>query len=750
MRKSLLIIFNITFAFSLVFSQEKETKQADAYVNQLAYAMAIPLYEQAIGVDSSRSTMLKLAKCYNKTNDYTKAEKWYKKAFVDMQLIWENGTEYADMLKTVGKYEELATFINDFQFKNEQDYYNINALHHLDKKKTEYIIEPVSFNSEESEFASFLFNNTMYVAKETNEDIYPWTGNGYLDLYTVNNHYFNYFESLEPINGNINTTYHEGAASLDIVNNTIYFTRNNFFKKRKIRDSEGVVNLKIYSSTINSGEWTKIEPFHYNSNEYSCGHPYVSPDGSKLFFVSDMPGGFGGTDIYVCRKENNGWGAAINLGEGVNTPFNEMFPVAYSNDEIYFSSEGHNSMGGLDIFIAQSIYSVWQPAQNMGSGINSYADDFLLLYANEEKNQGYFSSNRSDGVGGDDVYSFRQNVIEESVVLTPIEEDEETEESILIPYKVTVYDEETSYVLEGVNVVLYHLPNNTEIDRKVTDINGEVIFMVDPDEKYRAGILKDGYFDYNEDEINPDEEAILGLYKNELNRAIKIKNIYYDLDKAEIKPFAALELNKIAKILQDNPNVNIELSSHTDSRGSFEYNAELSKQRAQSAVQYILSKGIHYSRIVAAGYGEMYPVNRCIDGVECTEEEFQQNRRTEFKVTGYSDEDIISDADYQPVTNYTPPIVEEPIVEKVDIPVQPDNYYSVQIGAYSSQKTTQLNNFLQYGNLVEIPENNLYIYSVGQFSTKESAQLLAEKLKANGDVEKAFVIMVANGKRKLL
>lgn len=751
MKKILSLFFCAVLTANSLSAQKKQIRKADALFNQLAYAKAIPIYILSLKKDSSRTTMTKIANSYFLNNDYINAKKWYLSSFEDEQNINKNGGNYAQVLINLKQYEQLKNFKKNYNFENEESFNNIESLKILNKTVSKYIVEPVSFNSERSEFASFIFNNKLYVSQEVasknEKNNYPWTNKGYFDIYTAKTPAFAQFGSLEPIKGNINTALHEGASSINKANSTLYFTRNNSVQNRTRKNKDGFVNLKLYSVPFSDGSWKKIKAFDYNNDNYSVGHPTITPSGKYLFFVSDIEGGFGGTDIYVCEKKDETWGEPVNLGPNINTPFNEMFPTAYSDNELIFSSKGHNSFGGLDIFSATKRNSNWQNVQNIGSGINSSSDDFSLIYLNDERKNGYFSSNRPNGSGGDDVYSFKLNIIEEEKFISKIEESIEqnlivNQKNNLIPYKVSVYDEETGLAIEGVNVDLFLMPDNTKLESTITNKNGEAIFMVNPNKNYSAQINKGGYFKRNEDIIDTNEEAIVGLYQNELNKSIEIKNIYYKLDKWDILPESATELDKIVKILNDNKNVNIELSSHTDSRGSAQYNEKLSAKRAQSATAYITSKGINSFRIKAVGYGEKYISNRCFDNIQCSEDEHLQNRRTEFKVIGYGNSNIISKQDTS---------IKNQEIKTTSLAKQSTNgldvFYSIQIGAYSKSSLKKIQYFNNYGPIYEWKEDNVFVYTVGQFNKLESAQYVLTALKKTSDAKDAYIVKIQNNKR---
>jgi outer membrane protein OmpA-like peptidoglycan-associated protein len=376
----------------------------------------------------------------------------------------------------------------------------------------------------------------------------------------------------------------------------------------------------------------------FNSDKYSTGHPSLTIDGSTMYFISDMPGGYGGTDIYVVYKSGNGWGKPINLGYTINTTTDEMFPFIASDGTLYFSSDGLPGLGGLDVFKSTKNGTEWTKPENLHAPINSNNDDFAFTI-DAKRNQGYLSSNRSGGKGNDDIYAF-----------VPAKAPQV---NCLLKGKIT--ERNTNTPIADATVKLISMSNGME-QSVVTGSDGVYIFDLNPESNYTIYATKKGYFtevktlstigkncsspleqnlqiDLSISKI-PDGpiKIIAGQDDNSGLPLPKINHIYYDFDKADIRPDAQMELDKIVTFMKDNPDMIIELGSHTDSRGKADYNLDLSQRRAASAVAYIVSQGIEQDRISAKGYGESTLVNKCKDGVTCTETEHQQNRRTEFLI----------------------------------------------------------------------------------------------------------------------
>jgi outer membrane protein OmpA-like peptidoglycan-associated protein len=467
------------------------------------------------------------------------------------------------------------------------------------------------------------------------EKRYGWTGAYYLDLFYAPWANEDGKDALTPGSpslyaAGLSQPYHDGPASFSEDFNTVYFTRVTR-KAGELDSTRYYTNkLKIYSSKKeDENSWSDPEPFYLNSDDYSVGHPALTEDGKTLYFVSDMPGGFGGTDIYRVEQTDEGWGPAENLGETINTFGNEMFPYLHEDKVLYFSSNGLPGLGSLDVFKSNiDDDGTFSKPENLKAPVNSPADDFGIVI-NPNGKEGMISSNRAGGVGEDDIY------------LITIRE--RLPDSVLIAGYVK--DKESLEVLSNSTVFVFN-PHNNEVLVLKTDGQGYYEMWAKPGTSYSIKGMKNGFSsDCLNLAIDPktkikeidNRDLLLGKYQ--VDQVFRLENIYYDFDKWNIRPDAAAELDKVVTFLNDNPDITVELGSHTDSRGSFKYNERLSDRRATSAVEYIISKGVSDKRITAKGYGEKQLVNRCSDGVECTEAEHQDNRRTEIKITGIIEPD---------------------------------------------------------------------------------------------------------------
>ena len=427
----------------------------------------------------------------------------------------------------------------------------------------------------------------------------------------------------------------EGSIAFSPDGNSVVFAKGN------TDDKKGRLNIDLFISTKRNGEWTRPQIMPINSPEAWDSSPTFSGDGKTIYFASDRPGGSGGSDIYRAKINDRGrWADVQNMGPTINTPEDEMFPYVSPDNKLYFSSAGHAGFGMLDVFVAVNEGGNIT-IQNMGPSINSSYDDFGLVYS-DFPFEGFFSSNRKGGKGDDDIYTFVDN----SSSLKKIE-------YVLRGVTYQMNEDSTQSILANVRVKLMNTDNEV-VDDQLTGNGGIFQFKVDPEKEYlllgekadffakRKGFSTIGGGVRQEDLVErfttKQFDATLTLDPIILEKTIVLQNIYYDLSKAEIRPDAAKELDKLVELLRDNPNIKIELSSHTDSRAEDAFNLELSERRAQAAVRYLILKGISQSRLVAKGYGESQLVNGCDNANQdsCTEEQHQQNRRTEFKVIEYT------------------------------------------------------------------------------------------------------------------
>ena len=628
--KKIISIFIITLLSSAILTaQSNETKRADKHFNKYEFVEAATDYLKLV-TDGKANTYVysQLAESYFNVFNTVEAEKWYAKA-LETSSEPEMVYNYSQMLKANGKYEESNTQLDLFASMRPADHRatafreNPNYLPKILEKGKRFNVQNLAINSEVSDFGGTLKNGKLYItsARNSNRKTYGWNEEPFLDIYTAYVNDDGEFQTPSIIEQNINTKYHEGTVSFSPDGNTMYFSRESFYEKVYERDSitkYKISVLNLYKSINQEGQWSEAEALSLNGDSYSVKNPSVSADGKTLYFASDKTGGYGNFDIYSAPIDENGSvGDATNLGQKLNTEGQEMFPFISANNTLYFSSNGHLGLGGLDVFFAKIVDGKVGPIRNVGIPVNGNADDFAFSI-NEETEEGFVSSNREGGVGSDDIYSIKK--------IQPICD-------VLV--SVTVKDHKTGLILVGAAVSIQDADGNI-FGTKTSNTEGVVEYIIECNIDTK---LVGSKIDYesgftlvagtSEEEVSADllltpiDEIILA------NKVI-LNPIYFDFDKSNINAQAAFELDKLVQLMNKYKSIVLSAESHTDSRGSASYNLSLSERRAMTTAQYVISKGIDASRITGEGKGETMPSVDC--GGRCTEEEHQLNRRSEFLI----------------------------------------------------------------------------------------------------------------------
>ena len=661
--KRFLLFILLLSSFFQLFSQSKRV--ADRYFDEFAYLKAAKLYEAIYQKGDSSSYILKrLGDSYYNNAETVNAQKWYGKLVKNHTDIESDYLfKYAQVLRSNGVYKKsdslFLTLIPEgsLDIKKEELNDQKYLLDFTDNSKR-ISIRNLAINTEYSDFGGFIINeNETFFASASpkslkKEKLYRWNNQPFLNIYKSNN-YTKALEDTEKdtilvlekkrlIPAPVNTQYHESTPVFTNDLKTMYFTRVNYDGKKLRNDKKQTINLKLYKADFNDDKWDNIVELPFNSNEYSVGHPALSPDDNTLYFVSDMPGGIGGTDIYKVAITEDGYSEPVNLGNIINTHDKEMFPYVGEDNTLYFSSNGHLGLGLLDIFQSKiNADNTFDKPLNLGEPFNSKKDDFSF-YIDDKGKKGFISSNRDNGKGDDDIYSF---LIYQEV--KPVEPEicnqaiagvvRSSHDNAPIPYaSVKIVNKKGEVVSEVItekdgSYAFSDLPCVVE----TYTVNGSKIdFKPDTMVKSTSGIK------------NSITEIDLTLTPLIIGNQIVISPIYFDFDKSNIREDAQYELENIVTVMNNHPEMVIKIESHTDSRGSASYNRSLSDRRAKSTRDYIYSRGFAKNRIESAiGYGEANLLNHCDDAHrnKCTEEEHQLNRRSYFYIVkGGDDVDIVN------------------------------------------------------------------------------------------------------------
>lgn len=722
-------------------AQQSKIKRGDQLYNLLAYSEAIPEYESALWKNDSTLDVLslKLAKSYYYYGDLEKARNSFSGAEgMKASFSAEDCFVYSQCLKQLGDYSGADLWMKKYasmmpgslsadDFNNHLDY-----LEAIRNDQKHFMITTVNFNSKMNDFGGYEYKKgqVVFILSDRNSTpvkrIFGWNSMNFLDFLVVSNPNNSNLKVVNHSSGN--TKYHEGPICFTSDESRVYYTTNNHVKSSGANGQKGIQNLMLYTAKVSSnGKWQEQKALKINSKEYSVGHPTLSTDGQWLYFVSDMPGGFGGSDIYKAQILADGeLGSPINLGQKVNTEKQEAFPWISREGQLFFSSNGLTGLGGLDIFIANlGEDGMVKAVKHTGPEINSAKDDFGLIFSSEGK-KGYFSSNREGGQGNDDIYGFELiqpfkfsinltgtvtdlatgDILKETEVklmdengnvLQAVKSDENgnyhfdlepgknysisfaqsgftdlkkavnvapQEQDLTLNAALAkvpsfgllckITEAESGRVLDGVEVKIFDPKTGNTIMDQLTSHEGltetglENIKLGDQ-LNLKVTISKEGYLSKTVDlNIKIIKEGIYNVHDMidatigkmevgvDLASLIDIKPIYFDLGKYNIRKDATIELDKIVKIMNEYPTMEIELGSHTDCRGSIVSNEKLSSNRANASADYIKTRINNPERIYGKGYGESKLKVDCpCEGAvksDCPELEHQKNRRTEFVI----------------------------------------------------------------------------------------------------------------------
>lgn len=619
--------------------------RADNEYDRLAFADAIAIYENVVRRGySSQEILQKLGNSYYYNGLYAKAYAHYNKLFNDYNrtdIDAEYYFRYAHTLQNIGLEELSESYYDQYaqqigkgaqvsKIRKEETFLKAQMAQNSGRYDQ---IENLAINTPYSDYGTFVKDDNLYFATSRDtgslaKRVHTWTGGAFTNLYAAEESGTN-ARKAKRVKG-VKSRFNESTAIITRDGKTMYFTRNNYLNKRGY-DSEKTTKLKIYKAELRGDKWTNVTELPFNSDNFNTAHPALSPDERTLYFSSDRPGGYGLSDLWKVSIEREAYGTPVNLGPDVNTEGRETFPFVSTSNALYFSSDGRVGLGGLDVYAVQIRDDrKFGFVQNVGAPLNSPYDDFAY-YIDEQKSTGFFSSNRTGGQGGDDIYSF----VETRKLLLDCNQD-------LI---IKVVDGSTGRLITDASVQLFD-ERYSEVGTSNRYVGNRYPFdtTYDCGDHYKVRASKEGYLTNEIAVVLPMESGVTEKtivlepekepikVGDDLFKVLKLNPIYFDLDKYNIRPDAALELAKVFAVLEEYPDMKIDIRSHTDSRASHRYNETLSSNRARSTAQWLIDNGINRNRLTWKGYGETQLTNGCSDGVNCTEAEHQANRRSEFIV----------------------------------------------------------------------------------------------------------------------
>ena len=678
------------------------------YVN-LYYDHAIRHYKTALKKEPNNDFLkLKIAKSYNKLGDYRESALWFGAMEDSLEIRSENKMIYANALMSVGDYHRALFWYDQYMSEYPEDDRPLEMIRGIEMMETFFrdsvvvSVHNLNINTEHSDFAAVPYEDgIVYVTSRGLEGIID---HDYLREEPLLNLYYSRSQSLldyehpEPFDKVLNTKYHEGPVSFYGDGDKMVFTRNNFYRGKSVQGSDGRTNIQLYFASKAGTQWVSEQPFEHNSPNSSFGQPSITSGNDTLYFSSNMPGGLGGNDIYFSTWDGSGWSEPTNVGAPVNTGGDEMYPY-YVDGRLFFTSNGHAGIGGLDVFKAFRDGNGFRSVTNLGYPLNSSDDDFAY-HIDAETLTGYVSSNREGGAGLEDIYAFQytghpiNGVVLETVDKIPVGgatvqlfDDEGnhigttltrpngqfhfqlpfgreysmialkdgyfstsgievlSSKSVmdldtlsvdltkqLIFAQGEIYDNETQGVMNNVRVVITDLRDNS-VDSLRTNDDGHYIFPLKPGRKYRIRADKDHFlpfeFEITTTEINE------GVIRNDIvleEEYVDKEVIYFAYNKFNLDRESMRIMSRLVPILKKYPETWLVIGAHADARGTREYNLELSQSRADATVNYFLGQGISRDRIIARAFGEELHINRCYDGINCTEELHSKNRRSEMKI----------------------------------------------------------------------------------------------------------------------
>lgn len=634
---------------STIEAQDKQLEKANAAYNKFAFIEAIKLYEQQISKgNNSIEVYTKLGDSYYYNGNYPEAVKAYSKIVNPTSNIApENYFRYAQALNNSQNYKEAEKVMKEYYSKTgkmdlSNNWNEVKLMEAIKKQSGRYTLNPVNINTPFSDFGTAFYGKDKVIyasAKDTGFVIkrkHSWNEKSFLKLYCADVAVDGQLQNSTMVKGDINTRYHQSTPVITKDGKTMYFTRNNYADGKLATDKEGTSYLNIYVAQNIKGEWTNIKKLGYpvNSSGFSSAHPALNADESELYFVSDRNNKFGNSDIYVVSLKKDGFigNDVVKLGDEINTPGRETYPYIDAAGVLYFSSDGHPGLGGLDIFAAIKDRNGKYHTVNLGSEVNSRQDDFAYIIQDETK-KGYFSSNRE---GNDDIYCFTEN--------RPSVFDFDINPLVFGTLKYT-----SGTPISGIAVEIYNAANE-KINTVYSDKLGKYSADLKPLKEYKLLYKKNGLvekiqiapkfeltekreysFDFSDEmEVKVGNATVVLASGDDLSKVLNLKPIYFDYAGYKIRKSSKLELDKIVELMKVRPSISIKINSHTDSRGRDDFNMKLSENRAKATLDYFVLQGIKKERLTGEGFGETRLINKCSNGVKCSEAEHEENRRSEF------------------------------------------------------------------------------------------------------------------------
>ncbi|KRD61005.1 flagellar motor protein MotB [Flavobacterium sp. Root935] len=647
--KKILYTFFLSLFFLNAVAQKSILAKAEKEYNNYAYADAIEIYEKLAAKGYEDEKMFqRLGNAYYFNAELPKAAAWYDKLFaLNAQQELEYLYRYAQSLKSIGDYAKADKMLEVFNKKTNTDSRGIlfennkNYLEQIKLNSGRFEISSINVNSESSDFGSSFLNNNLVFSSarkigKAKGKTFKWTNKSFTNLYIAPIDADGNVYNPVLLNKEINSKFNESTPVFTKDGKTMYFTRNNYLDGKRGKDDKNITLLKLYKANLVDGNWVNITELPFNSDRYSTAHPALSLDEKRLYFASDMPGTFGQSDLFsVLINADGSYGRPENLGPSINTEGRETFPFISADNELYFATDGRPGLGGLDIVVSKILETgTFDQVQNIGEPVNTKFDDFAFIIDSNSR-KGYFSSNKKGGAGSDDIYKFtetRKLVCERTLTGT-------------------VRDSRQGEKIEGAKVTLYD-QNNKLLQEFITGTDGVYSFKVNCGQKYSVRVERkmypvkentilisavlDNKLDFTLEKVNiagiemPELKTI--KVGTDLAKTLNISMIYFDLGKWNITDAAEIELKKILAVMQEYPQMKIDIRSHTDSRSSAKSNLILSDKRAKSIVSWLVKNGVDSTRLRGKGYGESKLINKCKDGVKCSEAEHLLNRRSEFVI----------------------------------------------------------------------------------------------------------------------